>query len=571
MLAIEPLDQPASGISDLLPGALPALLSGAGREGAPFSLLGEVDGGDLALVAVNGASLRRGARGEGRAAFHEGAPAFLDPRLGPGFDGAKRLPLPDGARETAEGDDRPAEVVVVDAGIAFWNPAFGRRFASVGAIRPDGPGRLLLDALDRSEIDAMVLRGATTLGDVRNREQLARRFPGSVFAARDGHPPLVRREHLAHGTAMADLVARTIHPEARLHGVELPVSVLRDPTGGALRGLLDVALRGAVLLAARHRPPPEPLRVVVLMAYGFPGGPQDGAAPPDVLARLSRSLAAFAGRGIAVEVVLPMGNHLQDRAHARLPETEGRDAPWLDWRILPDDHSANVVELIHDRGVPALCVAAPDGSVAVRREGWPLALLFGGRGPIGAILTEPLSDGRGRTRVALAPTAGRDTAIPRAPFGRWRLRLDAGGAAQAWVLRDDAGFDDDRAAPYRRSWFEDRAYRPRDAIGMPGLDDALHPASAVRREGSASLLALSAEPAVEPVAASWDGPAASPVGASYSGLFAPGHGRAPTPVVVEAPGPFRGLAALGNGSARVFRVSGTSVAAALRAGALSHP
>lgn len=497
-------------------------------------------------------------------------PVFLGPRIPQGATDAVILPLPEPRDDGAERAPGPAEIGIVDAGIAFWNPAFGESFATFGTLTP-GTGTSLLSELPASRIDAMRVQGHDRAGDRKNRAELASRFPESVYAPQPGRAPALGPDARAHGTAMSDLVHRTV-PGARLHGLELPISVLRDATGGALRGLLDAALRAVVLLAARQRADRRPFRMVVLLAYGFPGGPQDGPEP-EVLARLRGTLAAFAGLGIEVDVVLPMGNHLQDQAYARLPVADGDTTGLrrLDWRLLSDDHSANTVELVHGGGVPALTLRAPDGATATRTADMPFAILCRNGRPIGALLTTPLPDGRARTRITLAATAARDTIAARTPPGRWRLELAEGGDLRAWVLRDDSGFEDDRSAPYRRSWFEDPHYRARDERGLPGRDDTLHPESAVRRAGSVSLLALSSDGAAHPVAAGWRMPDGTVTGAVYSGLYPPGHPRQPETVVIETPGPFAGHPALGNGSARPFRVSGTSVAAALHVGRLADP
>lgn len=540
-------------------------------------MLGTTDDGGVELVGLRAHDLTSPGTLEkllGRFRRTAAAPVFLGPRLPEDFADSLVLPLPaprcGGTPDPAE----PAEIGIVDAGIAFWNPAFDGRFASVGGLatvrRPAGsPPTSLLTKLAAGELTDMAAIGGDATGDAANRARMATILPQSVFAVEDGRPSPVRPESLSHGTAMADFVLQTAHPEARLHGLELPVSVLRDATCGALRGLLDAAIRGVVSMAADRRHDSAPFRIVVLVAYGFTGGPQDGDAP-DVIDRLRGTISEFAAIGIIVQVVLAMGNHLQDQGHARLDcaATTGAER-WLDWRILPDDHSANAVDLVHAEGVPALEIVAPDRGAATRPASAPFAIIRFGTRVIGAILTVQIGGGRARTRITLTATAARNGSAPCAPFGRWRLRLAEGAAMQAWVLRDDSGFEDDRAAPHRRSWFEDPAYRARGAQGLPGKDDMLHPASSVRREGSASLLAAFADAAMPAVGAQWQAPGVAPKVAPYSGLYLPSHMGTPDYVVVEAPAPFAGRLALGNGSGRPFRVSGTSVASALRAGTLS--
>ena len=153
-----------------------------------------------------------------------------------------------------------------------------------------------------------------------------------------------------------------------------------------------------------------------------------------------------------------------------------------------------------------------------------------------------------------------------APFGRWRIRLRDSGAA-AWILRDDASYDD-RAAPRRASWFEDATYRARDAVGLGGVDDSLNPSSSIRRRGTVSVLAATGVAGIVPVAAQWQAPGAASSGpARYSGQFA--GDRVCDSAVVEATGPETGRLVPCNAAGRLFRVSGTSVAAALHAGRLA--
>ena len=491
------------------------------------------------------------------------------------------LPLPEEGADDGEGREGPAQVGLIDAGIAFWNPAFGGAFKSVGFLEFDrppnsAPNRVMMRELPGGDLAAMVARGNTLSGDRLNRTELAAIHDEGVHAARPGGPPLLGPGDLSHGTAMAGLVLEA-NPEACIHGLELPRRVLLDSTGGTLRGVIDAAVRGVVNLAVRNRPPGAPARVVVLLSFGFLGGPHpDGAGGEEaaVLRRLRRTIELYRDRrGIDVRIVVPMGNHLQDQAHARLPPpAEGEPPRWLDWRTMPDDHSANTVELFHDEGVPDLAIETPSGAFGVRPGGGGTAthlVVLDGR-PIGAIRTEPMGGGRSRTVVSLAPTASRAAGVALAPFGRWRLRLEGMGAL-AWIQRDDSGFDD-RSAPRRRSWFEDPPYRARDPDGLPGIGDAAHPGGLVRRQGSASLLATALHEAILPVAALWTAPAvAAPRPAAYSGAFLPGHPRSPAEAGVDAPGPFGGRPVLGTGTGRTFRARGSSIAAALVAGKIAAP
>lgn len=476
--------------------------------------------------------------------------------------------------------DDVAELGVIDAGIAFWNPAFRdamgcSRFASFSGLRLQ-PGQVLAaDMLSPQVLADMVARGDTIAGDRENRRQLGSLMPSSVYGPGPKGRALFPPHAMAHGTAMSDLILATAPAAARLHGMELPQDVVRDLTGGLMSGALIGAVRAMVDQVVASRADDAPFRLVLLLAFGFLGGPQEGmAARADLVEQLSATLAQYLALGIEVDLVVPMGNHLQDQAHAKLSAGES-----LGWRIQPDDHSVNTVELIYPVNAThpgaGLRLTAPDGSrVRLRRRRAGLGrLLYKGQA-IGAVWDQDIGGGLRRTRISLAPTVTRRSGLSPAPFGRWQIKLRRGEHAQVWVLRDEVGFDADPSAPSRRSWLEDGARPLRDPLGMPFLDDGAAAADAlVLRAGSASLLATSHEPQIISVGAQWHHGAHPPQQSWYSGNAL--GGVAPTQwqdLAADAEaayrpiGPFGRRAVLGNGSRQRFRAAGTSLAAALVAG-----
>ncbi|TFL19347.1 hypothetical protein [Jannaschia formosa] len=516
----------------------------------------------LTLDALDGTALR--AMVEARLTGAEGAAtdtvAVAPALLRDGDPLSVALPK---TRPTAPAPDAPAEIALIDAGIAFWNPGFLElEICSVGHLAPSGFGGI--QQLTRAEIDTAVARGGTQEGDRTNRLMLAAAFPGSVHSNPPGRAPLVRPGRPAHGTAMLDAIGRKAPQGARVHALELPRAVLRDSTGIRMRTVLPLALAAVAGMAARAAGPTAPLRLVVLLAYGFPGGPQRGA-DPGFLRAVSEVIEALAARNIALELVLPTGNHLQGRGVAHLPApAPGAARPPLTWRTLPGDHSNNRLELFHDPGAPELTLTAPDGARLTRGEGETFALIRSDDHVVGLVYTQPASDTIWRTEVILSGSAARRDR-PGAPFGAWTLGLGGEGEARAYVRRDDSGYMDDRAAPFRPSWLEDPAYRARDARGLPGADDADHPDSLVRRAGTVSVLCTGEDARLHPVGARWEGGGES--GPSiYAGLAA-SPGTTPETEAVDGPGPFIGMPLRGDGSTRLFRLSGTSVAAALRTGA----
>jgi hypothetical protein len=207
-------------------------------------------------------------------------------------------------------------------------------------------------------------------------------------------------------------------------------------------------------------------------------------------------------------------------------------------------------------------------------------------GIIGAVWTAERS-GWMRTRITLAPTAQRAGRLPLAPAGAWRLSLDEGAGLNAWILRDDATLASRALPPRRQSFFDDPAYRPMHGRVDPVTDDEGPSPAVVRRRGTASLLATgvvsSPTAGIEAVGAQWSRDGTVWLPAVYSGRYRdPSSGVAafpePTMKPVDRSRPMDGWAAAhehggrarGAAGNRRFAVSGTSVAAALRARDLAN-
>lgn len=590
MLETRAVPLPAVVPSNLLPTALPDLLMVHDTAGlaAPEGNLtaffhktqGQTPSGGLAFGALEM---------QGAALFDEGAlktrlealgadlarPVVFGPR-GAGGDSTpvREVKMPEAPSSGGAVATTP-QIGIIDAGIAFWNPAFGGRFASFGGLCPEPGAGELHRTLSRDELQDMTVRGSTRAGDQQNRAALAQRLPGSVFDREDDERPLFPADGFAHGTAMTELVLSEAPETAQLHGLELPKSVLRDLSGGQMRAVIDAALRAVVLQAAETMAEASnraPFRMVVLLAFGYMGGPHDPAiSEHEMFTTLRQTFEEFAKQGIEIELVVPMGNHLQHKLFADL---HGGRA--LGWRLLPDDYSANTLELIHGSAQATLQVTGPDGqelSLDLQAEGLRQLVLSGV--PVGAVWTQALSKpGWMRTRLCLAPTASHKRGAPVAPFGSWSVSVPKAQSAQVWVLRDETGFEADPRRPARGSWLEDAAYPDRNAIGMPPVQDAIDYDGLVRRAGTASLLSAFNDARVITVGAQWkrasDG-AQFPApysGASLNGVppklslcLGAGVTDAQRPI-----GPFGQRAVLGNGSDIRFRAAGTSLTAALAAG-----
>ena len=511
--------------------------------------------------------------------------------IGPAVDRPLHLLLDPHARAPDGGpsgdwpcfEDHRTVIGVVDTGIAFWNDVFAVEdrpaFEDVGGMvlegEADGDSPLRWrghDAVRRDGIDA-----PSGIRDRAARAAMGRALPRTAFGPRGDGGPVLPASAPAHGTAMAALVQEGLRRAGHdgpipMLGLELPQRVLTDAAGSMLAATLDLAVCGLVERAREM----GAARVVVLAAFAFTG-PQD--APPAVLRRLKRAFDTYADAGIAVDLVMPVGNHLHDRIHAWVRDAASYGGPQLQWRLRPDDHSDNTIDAIlpdtrparieilapgSAPGTEAVADLEPGGLWTLRRDGEVVGAVWASELP-GA----DAKDGRLRVRVSLAPTAQAATAgvrLPRATAGRWRIGFPRHESVEAWVLRDDAPFDDPRLAPRRQSWFDDPLYQASSAIGVPSIADRDRPRGPVRRNGTRSPLAHTP---VHDATALWRSSAGGVGGpAIYAGLGAGGDsgGRA---VVVDGPGPKGGIATVANGTPRRFRVSGTSAAAAIAAGMMA--
>lgn len=583
MLRFEYLTGPDPAPRNLLPAGLPDMVAGLAQPDTVANVYYRDGSGDLFIEEFDPDPVSRdpfcdlwpAIDASGQVADRT-APIFLGPR-GPrcGGAGSKISMASLGTTNPSTAED--VEIGIIDAGIAFWNPAFvdrasdtSCRFASFGALKLRDK-QFIGGALTPVEIARYCASP-----DATNRQALANKYPQSVYG--DGARwPLVRPQGLAHGTAMTELVMTTAPKTARLHGMELPVSVLRDLSGGQMTAIMEVAVRAMVEQVRERRNQIDKLgdtgfRLVILMAFGFTGGPLDGTA--DVLKGLEQALTDYETLGIDIELVLPIGNQLQDQLHARLPKGQN-----VGWRILPDDHSANTVEIISPKGQRGLKLAPPGADFVDIPDTLGLARIEMAGTPIGGLWSEDIDGERVRTRIALVPTATTRPQVPVAPFGKWRIGSDV-SEADLWILRDETGFEADPFQPSRASWFEDRLYSPTDNIGMPAHDDIAKrpgdPLSVIRRDGSASLLASSGHPRVHVVTAVL----ADQQPAPYSSQLPKGQTADHMMSLSDAKplgalydlqpvGPFVGRAVLGNAGPDRFRAAGTSLAAARMTGKLA--
>lgn len=499
----------------------------------------------------------------------------LGPRTAPGGPRfvADFLSLPSRRVQMAKSDDVNVSVGIIDAGFAFWNSKLAPAFQSITAMTVREDDVIVVDKLDDDQLSSIKAKAKTPGAETDIIRELADEFPSSVFASSSAAAPLFGSNRFSHGTAMADLVLQT-YPNAKIHGYELPDAVLRDLTGGLLRGVLDVAVRGlADRIIEINCGDERRQKIVILVAFGILGAPQltEAEGLPKLLAA---TIADFRDRlGVHIELVFPVGNHRQDQCHAVL--TRNRQ---VHWQLLPNDHSANTLEITHNEG-DALHLVAPTGDVGLLELGiaqaegsdhrhaiWQLRME---NGVIGAVWTRKRSDGSFVTRLTLAPTAFASAPGVPAPFGAWKVSVGSVGPVSIWVLRDETGFEQDSRTPFRPSYLEDAGYRRRDKTGLPALFDPDDGSTSVRRAGTASLLADHDPPVIHAVGTIWGPGEGQDV--PYAGLLTNPDAviekvRLSVGTTDASPGPFGEKKVLGNGTPQTFRSAGTSLSAALYAG-----
>lgn len=390
-------------------------------------------------------------------------------------------------------------VAVIDDGIAFAHARFRRADGSPridyfwDMDNPGGanPG-FFGSQLDAAQIAALM--AAATHAGVVDEDEVYRRAGVSDFALA-GHKSLALR--LAHGTHVLDAVCGAA-PATRAPGdaaapyviaVQLPSRVIRDTSGATLApylmlGVLYVLVRADQLAAAAGRTAGA---VTINMSVGMSGGPHDGSSTFEQL--IDAIVAAWNGaRGGGLGVVMPSGNNLQARGHARFALAAGATRE-LVWRILPDDATPSFVELWLPQapaGVRlAVTLVAPDGARSPALAPGDAFAAIGGRAVASGVYA-PGATGRDHVLLTVAPTTTHDPRAVIAPSGRWRIevrRVDAGtddAPIDAWIRRDDT--------PYgfrilgRQSRFEDPDYVRFDARGALAETDSA--GSWVKREGT---------------------------------------------------------------------------------------
>ena len=448
--------------------------------------------------------------------------------------------------------DRPISqaVVIIDAGIAFWNRRFrglaGPRFRGMRFFdfdQPNAPSNLLTDVDIAAYCDM-----ANWKGNAAVMQRLGALYPNSVFGQAANPDP----DGLWHGTAIADLAAGAevgTADDIALFGLELPRAVIADYSGGILSVTLAMILPAAIAMTKDLAD-----KLTIVMPLGFPAGPQDGSHPAAVA--IDRAMAG-SGRN-NVRLVLPAGNHLQDRCHARL--TGGGARTSVHWDLPPEDYSTNTVAMFGVAGQPvSLAVAAPGQAVASSVKMPQASYCFAVQNDkkIGVLVRALDTPSWSRTGLALWQTAVTKDDNG-ASYGRWTL--SSVEDMDLWLARDDRDPVADRGRPRRPSRFWDAGYTRNDANGALMQSD--DPGSVIKRTGTLSVLATARNSNVFAVRAMERLGTGGPEPSGYSSRREDGK-PVPNAAMVDEGWPHRGTMAAANGGQRRVRVSGTSAAAGL--------
>ena len=443
-------------------------------------------------------------------------------------------------------------VAIIDVGLVPWLTYGRHRFLRLSYLNVVGAEVDFIQPSEDGLSPQDVMQGAW---DTRIAA-MGRRFPGSVFShGISAATPL-------HGTAMADLICGDLDSAGRvelagLFGVELPASVLEDPSGGNLQAMMFGAIQHAIeLVRACHEIRADAPKLEIVLPYGFTGGPHQFGHG---FAKAANEILNAAG--FEVRLHLPMGNHREERFFASLG-ADGFDA--VTWEIPSFDRSPNTIEF---------AAASGDGRLSLElssRNGRCVLELVAGEGRdilnadgqvIGSYYTNTFGEGVLRGRLCLAPTRLDDENLPTPAHGDWKLRSSDG--IDLWILRDDASRLGRIGAENKQSRFFHPSYPGLGGDERADIAD-LDGQAPIKRRGSASILAVAMASEVADTGlrdcGAMDQTSQKP--SAYSGLSMDGNSGAPFSVDLG----HRGLHLVqATASGRKMRLRGTSVASALSA------
>lgn len=335
--------------------------------------------------------------------------------------------------------------------------------------------------------------------------------------------------------------------------------------------------------------------IVINLSYGLHAGPKDGSMA------LERYITDLVARRTAegkapVRVVLPAGNENLDQGHARVTLRAEQPSHQFDWRILPEDQTANYLEIWSDvvKGnapLPlSIKVTAPDGTTTQNTVG-EAALSYLDVGPFARIYCQSrigkgqngTLSARQRYLICIAPTLAYEAGAAQAPSGLWQVEVTLAKGSYREGLEVFAYVQSDQSTRPagdngQMSYLEDARYDIVDADGAE-VDtyrftrDKLTPAAAdqepyaqkgpMQRKGTLNAIASLWDAVVVAGHRVSDGKPASYSATGGGARFAGARGE-PTLSYPTDEGPaHRGLLAAGGRSSMTVVMQGTSFATAL--------
>jgi hypothetical protein len=362
---------------------------------------------------------------------------------------------------------------------------------------------------------------------------------------------LVRRTHGAAVVSQATQMSDSVEYLA----VQLPKQALAFTSRSALSAsILDACVWMMSIIS-----PSDSL--VINLSLGTHAGPHDGSS---LLESAIDNLIEFR-RDSDVDhvcVVLASGNAYESQAHAIVNCTKAKPAV-MNWQILPDDVTANFVEIWFPKDMdvmkvnPKVTLTSPSGK-SIGPAGIGHFVKFEGDAKkVCAMVIFPRRSTGGTDLMALVSVA--PTLIGVAEAGRWLIEISVDADLRdvnAYVERDTSMFDPSRPAG-RQSYFDDPMYVK--AGREPGrmADDG---GSWVRRSGTVNSLATGNEPIV--IGSCFHTGGKQP--ARYSSAGPSRYGRQDVPhasATGEDGETLAGINVDGSFSGSTTRLAGTSVAA----------
>lgn len=481
--------------------------------------------------------------------------------------------------QTINVDEGAVIMAVIDNGVAFGESHFRTGTSSqvehcwLMDARQTG-GVNLGRTLEKSEIDQLLI---DHVNGGRLDHMAFYQAAGLVDHQRPRFKPVVQR--ISHGTHVMSLAAgKPAQAGSRpIICVELPTGTTADPGNTGLEADINLALDHVLLHAVRFKSPDDSRPPLVInLSYGDYAGPHDGSG--FIENAIAEKLAVERAAGHATRVVLPAGNGNLARCHARMKFPHAVSDHTLKWRVQPDDHTMNSIEIrtparpqADITGLIEVQVTTPSGATSpvvgnvenqgyfLVEDGHILALL---------IFTIPTPKERGLAAFYTVPTASLRDARPLLPHGVWKLtvirdeKMANDEAAHAWVERGETlpGFP----RRGRQSYLEDSHYKRFNPKGAPEINDAV--SAIVRRSHTLSGFATNADEDVIVLGAynartgrmsdySASGPSLTRLGAVNPVVAGPDAAAVADDSLV-----LTGIFGAGSWDGSIVRLSGTSVA-----------